>query len=1092
MFEINKSVIKEICRTSIYNRGMEYNNQGKVYITQIDYLDKSKYGVPVTSVKAAVKISPKAIYNISIEYSNIKGFLEFKCDCGDYYNSHYYNNNICSHIAAVLINLIKEKDNINKAISNSRTEKIINQLNARMVTDNIIKKSELKLEIILGYEMNYYGKNFFAELKIGENKIYVVKNLNELIKAIIFKKSLEFGKFFTYNPQLHTFSYMDKEIINLFREVYEINLRAGDLQDRYRSSNIKFLSGRRAFLTELQFKRLLEILKGHSINCFILNERYFYDVNIIQEDLPLEFDLKLKKNNMVLASSIERPVPVTNDGEYFFYKENIYKPSLEQINIYTPFYNNFIDEPSNELSFDISDSEKIASFIVPNLRKISKSVNVDKNLENNFYEEPLKTNIYFDKVDDYAAAELKFNYGDIEINPLKEPEKRLGSRILIRDVCAENDISAILQGYGFTKADEKYVLKDEEKLVDFLMEGLEKLQDQADVYYSEAFKGMKIYGKSSYKSSIRLNDNNLLEFSFKIEDVDNDEIKKIFYALREKKKYYRLKKGGFISLESEELKNVNSLLEYLDIKDSDIGKDKILLNKYNAMYIDQKLKQNELDFIEKNKKFRELVNNIKDVQELDYSLPKNLDKIMRPYQKIGFKWFKTLASCNFGGIIADEMGLGKTLQTIAFIASEAEEENRKPSLVVCPTSLAYNWKDEVEKFAPELKALVISGNPNEREEQRKEIDSFNIVITTYPLIRRDIDEYKEMSFKYCFLDEAQQIKNPMSINAQSVKEIKAEGYFAITGTPLENSLSELWSIFDFIMPGYLLSHRKFASKYESPIVKNKDKAVLDELNKHIKPFILRRLKKDVMKELPPKIEHKVVVEMTDDQKKLYMTYVKAIKDEIDEEIKIKGFEKSRIKILAGLTRLRQICCDPSVFVENFSGESGKITALLEILEDSIDGGHRILLFSQFTTVLKNISQKLTQNKIEYLYLDGNTKTEERGKLVKEFNEGRGSVFLISLKAGGMGLNLTGADVVMHFDPWWNPAVESQATDRAHRIGQKKTVEVIKLIARGTIEEKIYELQEKKKEIIKNVIDYNMNEEDMVSKMTQADLESLFS
>jgi SNF2 family DNA or RNA helicase len=293
------------------------------------------------------------------------------------------------------------------------------------------------------------------------------------------------------------------------------------------------------------------------------------------------------------------------------------------------------------------------------------------------------------------------------------------------------------------------------------------------------------------------------------------------------------------------------------------------------------------------------------------------------------------------------------------------------------------------------------------------------------------------------------------------------------------------------MPGYLLNHSKFSKIYETPIMKNNDKSALEELNRHIKPFILRRYKKDVIKELPAKIEHKLVVEMTDEQKKLYAAYLESAKNEIDEEIKDKGFGKSKIKILSILTRLRQICCDPSVFIENYTGENGKMLALDEILEDSIGQGHKILLFSQFTSVLKNISKRFKNNNIKHMYLDGEVKSENRMGMVKEFNEGDAEVFLISLKAGGTGLNLTGADVVIHFDPWWNPAVEEQATDRAHRIGQKKTVEVIKLLAQGSIEEKIFNLQQKKKEMIKNVMNEDLNEENVISQMTQEDIESLF-
>jgi SNF2 family DNA or RNA helicase len=651
-----------------------------------------------------------------------------------------------------------------------------------------------------------------------------------------------------------------------------------------------------------------------------------------------------------------------------------------------------------------------------------------------------------------------------------------------------------LESFNFKRENYNYILKDEEKLLNFMLKGMGLLQDICDIYYSQSFKNIKVYTSSNYRSNIKLNEEDLLEFTFDIEGVDKKELKDIFQALKEKKKYYKLKKGGFVTLEDKNLNGIGELIDYLNIKPSELEKDKVILQRYNAIYIDSSIKEKNIKSIEENKGFRQLVNSIKDIGEMDYTIPENLKDIMRPYQKFGFKWFKTLARCGFGGILADEMGLGKTLQTIAFIKSEVDENkgNKMPSLVVCPTSLVYNWQDEINKFQQDLKCVIVSGSKEEREKNIKSIKEADVVITSYALIRRDIEEYENIKFRYCFLDEAQNIKNPQSLNAQRVKSIKAKGYFALTGTPIENSLKELWSIFDFIMPGYLLNSRKFSQKYELPIVKNKDKNVLNELNMHIKPFILRRLKKDVITELPPKIEHNIIVDMTEEQKKIYASFVQQAKEDMDREIEANGFNKSKIKILSMLTRLRQICCDPSTFIENYTGDNGKMEAILDIVENNINQGHKMLLFSQFTSVLKNIAKRFNENNIKYLYLDGSTKADVRRNLVKEFNEGDSSIFLISLKAGGTGLNLTGADIVIHFDPWWNPAVEQQASDRAHRIGQKKTVEVIRLIAKGSIEEKIYKIQEKKKEIIKNVVDSNAGEEILLSNMDEKDIKELFA
>ncbi len=506
------------------------------------------------------------------------------------------------------------------------------------------------------------------------------------------------------------------------------------------------------------------------------------------------------------------------------------------------------------------------------------------------------------------------------------------------------------------------------------------------------------------------------------------------------------------------------------------------------MYLDKFLDDRNLDFIKKNTRFKRLVMDIKEPDDIEYPLPKGLNADLRDYQKFGFKWIKTLANYGFGGILADEMGLGKTIQMIAFLLSEKEEKGKATNLIIVPTSLVYNWEDEIKRFAPGLTTTIISGSKAHRTELIKTCSQYDVVITSYPLIRNDVDDYKNIDFRYLVLDEAQHIKNRASLNAKSVKRIKAKNFFALTGTPMENSLSELWSIFDFLMPGYLLTSRKFTDKFERPIVRDNDSKALKELNNHIKPFILRRLKKEVLRELPDKIEQKILVDMTEEQKKLYLAYLQAIKGDLGEEINEKGYNKSHMKILAGLTRLRQLSCDPSVFLEDYKGGSGKLDSLDEIVDEAISGGHRILIFSQFTSMLSEIKERLGKQDIDIMYLDGKTPMKDRGNLVKDFNKGKGDIFLISLKAGGTGLNLTSADMVIHFDPWWNPAVEDQATDRAHRIGQENKVQVIKLITKGTIEEKIFKLQEKKKEMIDKVI---REGETLISKLSEEEMMSLF-
>jgi SNF2 family DNA or RNA helicase len=1091
MFEINEKFIRNSAANASYLRGLNYYKNGNVLSMDIE--EENERTVIYSEVESS---NYNFVYSVEVSFDSNR-VLHIKCDCEAF--NDYYRGGFCKHIVAVLFKYCREKEKYYKNKNSSLNSELINYLKG-IACSNINNKegsSKRLLNLEIKYELmsSFRDRISSFELKVGESRLYVVKNITEFIESVVYNKKLEFGKNFTYDPVVHSLTQEDREIVNFLNDVREIDkLLNIDIASSYYGGVHRLLNGKKAYITNTQLVKFFSIMKGKKIEVNINNITY-KDAGVLNENLPLSFNLKLKASGgTALSVDGEFPQPLDMYGKVYFYENNIYIPSEEQIKVFIPLINAFAASKNKSVEFSDVENEELASLVIPSLKSIAENVNIDKKLKKKFFEESLKAEIYLDKEDKGISAEVKFKYGDIIINPLNDDRTREKDGILIRDVKKEMAITNELSRYKFKKKENVFQLSDEEDIIDFLTTGLNRLQESAEIFYTDSFKNIKIYSASNIKSGVRLNDEDFLEFNFSIEGVDRGELKNIFGALRQKKKYYKLKNGGFMDLESKELSDAGNLIEYLDIKDEDLSKDKITLSKYNALYIEEKIKNSSLNkSIERNKRFREMVNNIKEVSEMDFEVPCELQDIMRGYQKVGFKWLKSLAFYGLGGILADEMGLGKTLQAIAFIQSEALENgnSKKPALIVAPTSLVYNWESEVKKFAPSLNTLVISGSKKEREELFKEIEGSHMVITSYPLIRRDIDEYKNFKFSYCILDEAQQIKNSNSINAKSVKEINAKGYFALTGTPIENSLMELWSIFDFIMPGYLLSSNKFSQKYEIPIVKDGDKKAMEELNRHIKPFILRRLKKEVYSELPPKIEHRLIVDMTEEQKKLYAAYVAKLKQEIDDEILEKGFGKSKIKILAALTRLRQICCDPSVFLENFNGGSGKLEALDDVLEESIGEGHRILLFSQFTSVLKNIEMRLIRNKIEYMYLDGHTKSEERGLMVKEFNEGKGKVFLISLKAGGTGLNLTGADTVIHFDPWWNPAVEEQASDRAHRIGQKKTVEVIKLIAKGTIEEKIYDLQMKKKEIIKSVMDDTNKEELFISDMSQKEIEQLF-
>jgi SNF2 family DNA or RNA helicase len=452
-------------------------------------------------------------------------------------------------------------------------------------------------------------------------------------------------------------------------------------------------------------------------------------------------------------------------------------------------------------------------------------------------------------------------------------------------------------------------------------------------------------------------------------------------------------------------------------------------------------------------------------------------------------WLEFLRVNRFGGILADEMGLGKTLQTLAFLKSVVERRTEnQPSLIVCPTSLVFNWVAEAAKFTPELKVIALHGA--KRGELFEEIPRTDLAVTSYALIRRDADLYRGIEFDTVVLDEAQHIKNRQTQNAQAVKAIRAKNKFVLTGTPIENSVLDLWSIFDFLMPGYLGSATDFKERYEAPIVRENNAEAKTRLARRIRPFLLRRLKTEVAKDLPEKIEQVSFCELTAEQQEVYQQVLESSRQEISSAVGQQGLQKSRMVILTALLRLRQVCCDLRLLkLEGATeGNSGKVELFGELLQEVIDGGHRVLVFSQFTEMLKLLKEQLAGQSIEYAYLDGSTR--DRAKVVEDFQMAeKVPVFLISLKAGGVGLNLTAADTVIHFDPWWNPAVEAQATDRAHRIGQTRVVTSYKLITKGTVEEKILNLQNKKRELIQSTLS---GEEQLANSLTWEEIQGLFS
>lgn len=564
--------------------------------------------------------------------------------------------------------------------------------------------------------------------------------------------------------------------------------------------------------------------------------------------------------------------------------------------------------------------------------------------------------------------------------------------------------------------------------------------------------------------------NGYMSMKLDIDGVDSNEYREIFSSYKNNNRLYRMKNGAYLDLKDKDIEQAFKLIDILNIY-NDFDNMKIPNNK--AIYLEKLIEDEDLSFVNGSKYVSNVVKKFDKVKSKNYEVPKDLNATLRDYQVSGFEFFKTLSDYQFGGILADEMGLGKTIQTIAFLLSNKD----KKSIVITPTALIYNWKNELEKFAPTLKVGLLHAAKSEREKILDNIDNYDVILTTYTTYKNDIDKYKNINFDYCIIDEAQNIKNPDAIITKAIKNVNAKVKFALTGTPIENNLMELWSIFDFIMPGYLYNKSKFKS-----IFVNNDKNII-ELKNLIKPFILRRTKKEVITELPDKIEQKIIIDLEKEHKRAYKGYVNLITRKIKEN------NQDNITVFSYLTKLRQLCLSPELMVKNYQGKNSKLDVLINIINDSSD--EKILVFSQFTKVLEVIGKRLNEENISYSYLDGKTSAKDRVKLVEEFNTNNNKVFLISLKAGGTGLNLTSANIVVHFDPWWNPAVEDQASDRAHRIGQKNVVNVIKLIAKGTAEERVINLQETKKELIEDVINGNLDNSSTLKNLSKDDIIDLF-
>ena len=1101
---VNKEIISELYENAgdtRYQNALEYVKDKRVTITNVKYENQNNF-----ELSANVK-GDKDTYNVyaKIEEGEIK---ELKCSCPD----NMQNYCTCKHILATIIEFVDNP--IYADLSSNKVEKetepdtkMDHRGFKQMITafynnevetiddkEEVIKECK-NIHIIPSIIFDSYYKEMKVEFKLGIDKFYKIKSLSDFYTSMQNKETVKYGNKLEF---IHTRENFTKESLPILdfilkhAEIIKYVNSSGNAGYRYYG---KILSDNCIILSNTGIDEFFEIVKGKKLEIvqdgekgkisfipgtpnikFKLTETSSGEFSLTQkEDIYEYYVLEGKKYIYVILN------------EFIYRCDKNYKNTV--IKLLEIYKKNFI----KEIRFSKKELPDFFSLVLPKMKENIDVSSIDTEKLKDYIPKDLSVKIYldFDK-NNYIIAELKFIYGEIEFNPID-----LGNIPKVaRNVIQESNCLNMFRKTGFLldSANKRFVLVSDDAIYKFLSEDINSYTEKYEVLVTDNFKTKEIRQPKLGTVGVKI-ENNLLNIDLTGLDFDRSELKEILAKYNLKKKYHRLKDGSFLDLEqNEDIKFLNSLEYGMEVDYKDLEKGKIKVPVYRSLYLNKLLENVKNVEIKKDKEFKKIVDNI-DEREYDNEItpPKGLNCNLRYYQKIGYKWLKILDEYRLGGILADDMGLGKTVQLISLLLDYIQNAKVKlPSIVITPSSLALNWKSEIEKFANSIKVLVIRGNSEEREKQIQSIPKYDLVITSYDLLKRDMEIYKKENilFKFQIADEAQYIKNSNTQNAKSLKGINAQTRYALTGTPIENSLAELWSIFDYILPGYLFTYKKFKQLYEVPIMKDNDQEAMQKLKMMIEPFVLRRVKKDVLKELPEKSITVLNNEMQGEQLQIYLSYLAQAKKEAINEIEGNGLEKSQIKILALLTRLRQICCHPSLFLENYKGESSKLTQCIEIVKDAIAGKHKMLIFSGYTSMLNIIEGNLAKEGISYYKLTGQTKVDERVKLVNDFNNNPNvKVFLISLKAGGTGLNLIGADMVIHYDPWWNMSAENQATDRAYRIGQKNNVQVYKLITKNSIEEKIYELQEKKSKLIDSMLSTQTT---FINKLNKDDIMELFS
>lgn len=932
------------------------------------------------------------------------------------------------------------------------------------------------------------------EARIGREKRYIVKNLLEFAQAVHSGKRVEYGKGMAFEHVPSAFAPESRPFLDLLLEEADAYIR--HYEEMRGHAGLPLPVMRALTLGSAARDRLFDLLEGKEVQTE--DEKGAERVCRVERKDP-RFPVEVEARGDGIAVTIPSALTSFRGEQRLYVADGLHLFGCSEL--YTETMGVFLEQmeqggrecgsrkEKRELLVGSRDIPLFYARVLEGMEALGILQSTEIDWEK-YRPEALKARFEFDSDSpDELRLRPTLSYGDFTFSPLADEHV---PREICRDVPAEFYISRLITRYFSYWEDESgelVIRGDEEALYQVLSEGMPQFQEVGEVWLSESVRHLRVLPPPEVSMGVSLG-GGWLDLKIETAGIDPAELLQVLSEYRQKKKYYRMKNGEFLQLSGGGLQALDSLTADLGLTKSEFQAGEAKIPAYRAFYLDSLSGDGRMKLFQRDEAYGMMVRDLKTAQSVSYAVPAVLEKTLREYQKIGYTWMRTLARYHFGGILADDMGLGKTLQVIALLTAFYQEKTEQkaagnegsgselplPSLIVCPASLVYNWGQEFARFSPEIRVLLIAGTAKERQEQLEEQmrmeapEGAQVIITSYDLLKRDRAAYLGRTFEYEIIDEAQVIKNAKTQGAKAVKEISANARFALTGTPVENRLSEFWSIFDFLMPGFLYSYRKFRERYELPIVKNQDPEALTALRRMTGPFVLRRLKKDVLRELPTKEERIVYSAASGRQQKLYTASALKLKEALAGGA---WSGNGKLEVLSQLMRLRQICCDPALCFEDYTGESAKLETCVSLIASASAAGHKILLFSQFASMLERIRERLLQEGISSHLLVGATPKEERSRMVQAFASDEVPVFLISLKAGGTGLNLTAADIVIHYDPWWNVAAQNQATDRAYRIGQEKPVTVYKLILKDTIEENLLKLQNAKLALAAQVVSEGM-------------------